>query len=323
MTSSLLPQRAESTSGGPGRNRVGSHDWLVATARVFPPLATAVVYPVDAPALSAVLEAADASIIKPTLVGPEPVIRECAEGAGLDINRWAIVDSPTEVSAAATAAELAAEHRTEALMKGSLHTGTLLHGLLASERKLRDRPWMSHTFVFDLPSYPKALLLSDAVIAVAPDLEQKAAICCNAIKVAGALGIAAPKVAILSAVENVEPTIDSTIDAAALCKMAERDQITGAVLDGPLAMDNAISPDAAATKQIVSPVAGQADILIVPSIEAGNILYKSLTYLAGADVAGVVVGATVPVMLASRADSVHNRVASAALASIVANRHSS
>lgn len=318
MTSSLLSSHEESTPHDI-RARVGSFDWLVATAKGFPPLATAVVYPVDVPAISAVLDASDSGIIEPTLVGPEAVIRGCAETAGLDISKWVVVHSPTEVSSAALAAELAAEHRTEALMKGSLHTSTLLHGLLAAERKLRHRPWMSHTFVFDLPSYPKALLLSDAVIAVAPDLDQKAAICRNAISVAHALGIDAPKVAILSAVENVEPTICSTVDAAALCKMAERGQITGAVLDGPLAMDNAISLDAAATKRIVSPVAGQADILVVPSIEAGNILYKSLTYLAGADVAGVVVGATVPVMLASRADSIRSRVASAALASIVAN----
>lgn len=301
------------------RSRVGSYEWLVATAKAYPPLRTVVVYPVDAPALSAVVEAADAGLIAPTLLGPASVISEFGESSRIDIESWPVIDTPSEVGAATLAADLACTGQTQALMKGSSHTSTLLHALLSAEARLKARPWMSHVFVFDLPSYPKALLLSDAVVAVAPNLEQKAAICRNAIRLAHALGIPRPKVAVLSAVEEVDPAIASTIDAAALCKMADRSQISGAMLDGPLAMDNAISSAAAAAKRIVSPVAGHADILVAPNLEAGNVLYKSLTYFGGADVAGVVVGANVPVMLASRADSVRSRVASAALASIVAN----
>ena len=311
MTDSSVPPKT--------RSRVGSYEWLVASAQAYAPLPTVVVYPVDEPALSAVVEAADAGLIAPTLVGPAGVIREFGESSWIDIESWPVVDVSSEVGAATLAADMACTGQTQAVMKGSSHTSTLLHALLSAEATLKAKPWMSHVFVFDLASYPKALLLSDAVVAVAPNLEQKAAICRNAIRVAHALGIPAPKVAVLSAVEEVDPAITSTIDAAALCKMAERGQISDAVLDGPLAMDNAISSAAAASKRIVSPVAGQADILIAPNLEAGNALYKSLTYFAGADVAGVVVGANVPVMLASRADSVRSRVASAALASIVAN----
>jgi phosphate butyryltransferase len=264
------------------------------------------------------VEAASAGILSPILIGPVRVICESARAAGLDISGLPIVDVASDAAAAAAGADLVRDGRAQVVMKGSLHTSTLLHAVLAGDSTLPAHSWMSHVFVFDVPAYPKPLLVSDAVVAIAPTLEQKATICRNAILVAHVLGIPKPKVAILSAVEDIDPAIASTLDAAALCKMADRGQIMGAVLDGPLAMDNAISAAAATTKGITSPVAGDADILIAPNLEAGNILYKSLTYLAGADAAGVIVGAAVPIILASRADSVRTQIASAALASVLA-----
>jgi phosphate butyryltransferase len=272
----------------------------------------------DRTALTATVEAGSAGILAPILVGPAQAMRDTAWAARLDISDWPIVDAPSDAAAAAVGADLARQGRAQVVMKGSLHTNTLLHAVLRADTTAPAGSWMSHVFVFDIPAYPKPLLLSDAVVAIAPTLEQKAAICRQAISVAHVLGISTPKVAILSAIEDIDPAITSTLDAAALCKMADRGQITGAVLDGPLALDNAISAAAAATKGIVSPVAGDADILIVPNLEAGNMLYKSLTYLAGADAAGVIVGAAVPIVLVSRADSVRTRIASAALASVLA-----
>lgn len=293
---------------------------LVAWCRDRDPLPAAVVYPIDSAALSAALEAARAGVITPTLVGPVRVIRSAAAGAGIDIAGFPLVDASDEADAASAGVAMARAGEAQVIMKGSLHTDVLLHAVLAREAGLRRSEWISHVFVFDVPTYPKPLLVTDAVVAVAPTLSQKAVICKNAIGVAHALGIARPKVAVLSATEDVDPAIPSSVDAAALGKMAERGQIAGALVDGPLAMDNAISVGSARTKAIVSPVAGRADILVVPSLEAGNILYKNLTYLVGADAAGVVVGAAVPIILASRADSVRSRVASAALASMVAAR---
>ena len=291
---------------------------LIERSRSNDPLPTAVVYPVDQLALRATMEAASAGILAPILIGPGELIRDTARTAGLDIAGLPVVDVPSDTAAAATGVGLAEEGQAQVLMKGSLHTSTLLHAVLASDRVRPAHGWLSHVFVFDVPAYPKQLLLSDAVVAIAPNLEQKAIICRSAISVAHALGIALPKVAILSAIEDIEPAIISTLDAAALCKMADRGQITGAVLDGPLALDNAISASAAVSKGISSPVAGDADVLIAPNLEAGNVLYKSLTYLAGADAAGVIVGASVPIILASRADSVRTRISSAALASVLA-----
>jgi phosphate acetyltransferase len=293
---------------------------LVAWCRERDPLPAAVVYPLDAAALSASVEAARARVITPTLVGPTRAIRSAAAEAGIDISGLPLVEVADEADAATAAVAMARAGEARVLMKGSLHTNVLLHAVLARESGLRRAEWVSHVFVFDVPAYPKPLLVTDAVVAVAPTLSQKAVICRNAIAVAHALGVARPKVAVLSATEDVDPAIPSSVDAAALGKMAERGQISGAVIDGPLAMDNAISAASARTKGIVSPVAGSADILVVPTVEAGNILYKNLTYLAGADAAGVVVGAAVPIILASRSDNVRTRIASAALANMVAAR---
>jgi len=280
-------------------------------------LRTAVVYPTDGVSVAAAVDAAQRGIIDPILVGPVAMMRDAAETAQLDVTGFELVDAADESSAAATAVRLARDGKVAMLMKGDLHTAALLGAMMERVSGLRGNRRMSHVFVFDVPTYPKPLLVSDAVVNIAPTLAHKADICRNAIDVAHAIGIVEPKVAILSAVEIVDPAIPSTIDAAALCKMADRGQIVGALLDGPLAMDNAISVVATETKHIASPVSGHADILIVPNLEAGNILYKNLTYLAQADAAGVVVGARVPIILASRADSLRTRIASAALAAIL------
>ena len=283
-----------------------------------PAFPTAVVYPVDDVALRAVVETATAGITQPVLVGPAAVMRDVAETAGLDISSFTVVDALDEAAAAAEGVRLVRDGSAKLLMKGSLHTAALLHAVVDRSSGLRRAARLSHVFAFDIPTYAKPLLVTDAVVNISPTLIDKAAICQNAIGLAHMMGVALPKVAILSAIETVDPAVPSTIDAAALCKMADRHQITGGLLDGPLAMDDAISPDAAKTKHIDSAVAGDADILVVPDFEAGNILYKDLTYLAGADAAGVVLGATVPIILASRADSVRTRIASAALAALVA-----
>jgi phosphotransacetylase len=249
----------------------------------------------------------------PVLVGPEARIRRAAAAAGRDLAGVEIVDAPHSHAAAERAVALAREGKVAALMKGALHTDELMEAVVAKEGGLRTERRMSHVFAFDVPNYPKPLFITDAAINIDPDLETKRDIVQNAIDLVRALGVTQPRVAILSAVETVSPKLASTIDAAALCKMAERGQIRGGVLDGPLGFDNAISSEAAAAKGIVSRVAGQADILVVPDLEAGNMLAKQLTYLADADAAGIVLGARVPIMLTSRADGALARLASCAV----------
>ncbi|WP_102224262.1 bifunctional enoyl-CoA hydratase/phosphate acetyltransferase [Acidimangrovimonas sediminis] len=290
---------------------------IIRQAEALPPLPTAVVHPVDANALGGAVAAAQAGLIAPVLVGPAARIRAAAEEAGLDIAPYRLVATEHSAEAAATAARLAHEGEVQALMKGSLHTDEFLHPVMAAENNLRTAARLSHVFLMDMPSYDRLLFISDGAINIAPDLSAKRDIVQNAIDMAHALGIAEPRVAILSAVEVVNPRIPSTLDAAALCKMAERGQICGGIVDGPLAFDNAVSPAAASTKHIVSPVAGAADILIAPDLDAGNMIAKQLEYLAGAAAAGVVLGARVPIILTSRADDAQSRLASCAVAALI------
>lgn len=302
--------------------RGAKFDKLIGRAKGLDPIATAVVHPVEPNAIAGAIEAARAGLIAPVLVGPEERIRAAAEAAGIDLAPWPVEATEHSHAAAETAARMAHEGRVQALMKGSLHTDEFLHPILAPEMNLRTARRLSHVFLEDVPSYPKLLLISDGAINIAPDLDAKKDIVENAIEMAQALGIEMPKVAILSAVEVINPRIPSTLDAAALCKMAERGQITGGVLDGPLAFDNAVSALAAKIKHIESPVVGQADILIAPDLEAGNMISKQLEYLAGAEAAGVVMGARVPIILTSRADSARNRMASCAVGAMIhAARH--
>jgi phosphate acetyltransferase len=284
-----------------------------------PALPCAVVHPCDALALRAALAARDQGLIVPLLVAPEARLRALAAELGLSLDGVEIVDVPHSHAAARRAAELAAHGQVQALMKGSLHTDELLGAVLA-EPGLRTARRLSHVFRFEVPAYPKPLLVTDAAVNIRPSLEEKADIVRNAVDLARALGVARPKVALLSAVETVTPRLASTLDAAALCKMAERGQILHALLDGPLAFDNAISREAALLKGIDSPVAGDADVLVLPDLEAGNILAKQLEHLAGAASCGVVLGARVPIALTSRSDPVLSRVASAALARVMAQR---
>jgi phosphotransacetylase len=258
-------------------------------------------------------------MIVPVLVGPEKKIRAVASTENLDLTPYEIVSTEHSHAAAQKAVELARAGDVDALMKGSVHTDELMGAVVATAGGLRTARRISHVFAIDVPTYPRLLLVTDAAVNIAPDIDVKADIAQNAIDLAPVLGIARPKVAILSAVETVNPKIPSTVDAAALCKMADRGQITGGILDGPLAFDNAISAAAAATKQIVSPVAGEADILLVPDLESGNILAKQLQYLAGADSVGIVLGARVPIVLTSRADTVRTRLASTAVMMLVAH----
>lgn len=294
------------------------YEALLARCKGLKPVATAVVHPCEKTALAGAVEAAEAGLISPILVGPARKIRDVARAAELDIAPYPLEDVPHSHAAAARAAELVREARSEALMKGSLHTDELMGAVVASANGLRTGRRISHAFVMAVPTYRKPLVVTDAAINIAPTLEEKRDIIQNAIDLARELGRDNPKVAILSAVETVTSKIPSTIDAAALCKMADRGQITGGVLDGPLAMDNAIDLEAARTKGIASPVAGDPDILVAPDLEAGNILAKLLTFLAGADAAGLVLGARVPIILTSRADSVRVRMASCAVALLVA-----
>ena len=277
----------------------------------------AVVHPVDGNSLRGAVDAAQADLITPLLVGPESKIRAAAIAEGIDLSSYELIPTKHSHEAAATAVALAHAGKVEALMKGSLHTDELMHEVVAQDAGLRTARRMSHVFVMDAPEYPRLLFLTDAAINIAPDLEAKHDIVQNAIDLARTLGIETPKVAILSAVETVTPKLRSTLDAAALCKMADRRQITGAVIDGPLAFDNAVSEAAAKVKGIISPVAGRADILVVPDLESGNMLVKQLEYLADALPAGIVLGACVPIALTSRADGrfepdgvVHTRPAS-------------
>ncbi|MGR8919362.1 MAG: bifunctional enoyl-CoA hydratase/phosphate acetyltransferase [Gammaproteobacteria bacterium] len=292
---------------------------LMARAAPLPPVPAAVVHPCEATALAGAVEAARAGFIEPLLVGPPARIAAAAEDAGLDLAGLRIVESAHSHDSAARAVELVRTGEAEILMKGSLHTDELMGVVLSSTSGLRTERRVSHAFVMDIPSYRGLLIVTDAAINIAPDIEDKRDICQNAIDLAHTLGIERPKVAILSAVETVTPKLPSTLEAAALCKMAERGQITGAVLDGPLAMDNALSAEAARTKGIVSEVAGDADIFLAPDLDAGNILAKQLTFLAGADAAGVVLGARIPIVLTSRADNVRTRLASCAVAKLQAH----
>ncbi|WP_421736437.1 bifunctional enoyl-CoA hydratase/phosphate acetyltransferase [Caulobacter sp.] len=301
--------------------RVSDHDGyrrLIDATRGGAPAATAIVHPCSAAALLAAVDAAEAGLIAPILVGPEGKIRKAAEEAGKDLSDFRIVPAAHSHEAAAKAVELVRSGQVQLLMKGSLHTDELMGAVVASATGLRTERRISHVYVMDVPSHPAPLLITDAAINIAPTLLEKADIIRNAIDLAHVIGIAQPRVAILSAVETVNPALPSTLEAAALCKMADRGQIAGGLLDGPLAFDNAVSEAAAAEKGIVSPVAGKADILVAPTLEAGNMLAKQLTFLGGADAAGVVLGARVPIILTSRADSLRTRLASCAVAVLMA-----
>lgn len=278
------------------------------------PVPAAIAHPCSDGAITAVVEAADAGLLSPILVGPADKIRAAAMKAGLDISGYRLVPAPHSNAAAAKAVELVRSGEAMLLMKGSLHTDELMGAVVSSETGLRTERRISHVYMMDVPGHNGPLLITDAAINIEPNLEEKADIIRNAIDLAHVIGIAEPKVAILSAVETVNPSIRSTLDAAALCKMADRGQIAGGMLDGPLAFDNAISEAAAREKGITSPVAGKAEILVVPDLEAGNMLAKQLTFLGSADAAGIVLGARVPIILTSRADSVRTRLASCAVA---------
>jgi len=296
---------------------------LMRMAEARPPLRTAVVHPVDALSLTGAVAAARRGLIEPVLIGPAARIHAAADAAGLDLGGLQLIDVEHSHEAAARGCALAASGEAAALMKGALHTDELLEAVVAADSGLRTDRRMSHVFVLDVPNYPRPLLVSDAALNIAPDLAAKRDIVQNAIDCAHAMDVPEPKVAILSAVETVNPKMVSTIDAAALCKMAERGQIVGGKLDGPLAFDNAISADAAKAKGIRSEVAGQADILIVPDIESGNMLAKQLFYLSNAQSAGIVMGARVPIILTSRSDPEASRLASCALAILVSQHRPS
>ena len=292
--------------------------WLLSKTAGLKPLRVAVVHPADIYSLTGAVEAAKAGIIVPILVGPESKIRKVAQDAHIDLDPFTIVSTPHSHAAAAAAVNMARSGEVEALMKGKLHTDELMEAVVDKDHGLRTGRRMSHIFMLDVPSYPKPLFLTDAAINIKPNLMEKKDIIQNAIDLFAILGLGIPKVAILSAVETVNEKIPSTLDATALCKMAERGQITGGILDGPLAFDNAISPESAKIKGIVSQVAGEADILVAPDIESGNMLYKELRYFSGAQGAGIVVGAKVPIILTSRAGDAESRVVSSALALLYA-----
>ena len=302
-----------------GTRKHEKYDALIGRCEGLAPVRTAVVHPCDEMSLRATLEAASMRLIQPIIVGPGERIRALAASLGIDLGRIDFVVTPHSHASAEKAVELVRSRQADALMKGSLHTDELMAAVTQPNVGLRTERRMSHIFVMDLPLYPKPLFITDAAVNIFPCLEDKADIARNAIDLARALGVPTPKVAILSAIETVTSRIPSTIDAAALCKMADRGQIEGGLLDGPLGFDNAINREAAAVKHIASDVAGDADILLVPDLEAGNMLAKSLTFFAGADAAGVVLGARVPIMLTSRADSMRARMASCAVAMLYAN----
>jgi phosphotransacetylase len=297
----------------------GKYEQMLVTLRNSKPIPTAVAHPCEESALSGAIEAAHVGIIVPILVGPRARIEATANSAGIDISGFEIVDAPHSNASAAKAVELLREAKAELLMKGSLHTDELMAAVVSREGGLRTGRRISHVFVMDVPTYHKVLMITDGAINIAPTLEDKVDICQNAIDLAISLNIKTPKVAILAAVETVTSKMPATIDAAALCKMAERGQITGGILDGPLAFDNAISREAAEKKGIHSQVAGDPDILLAPDLEAGNILAKQLSFLTNADSAGIVLGARVPIILTSRADSVRSRIASCAVAALAAH----
>ncbi len=296
-----------------------NYETLIAAARKVGPMTVAVAHPCDRHALEAALDAARMGLINPILVGPQARIRKAAEEAGLDISALPLIDTEHSHASAFRAVELIREGKASVLMKGSLHTDELMGAVVASDTGLRTGRRLSHCFVMDVPGRSEPLIITDAAVNINPTLDDKVDIIQNAIDLAHVLKFDPVKVAILAAVETVSAKMPSTIDAAALCKMADRGQITGGILDGPLAMDNAIDPEAAAIKHLVSPVAGKANILVAPDLEAGNMLAKSLTFMAGAAAAGIVLGARVPVILTSRADSVTARLASCAVAVLVAH----
>jgi phosphotransacetylase len=297
----------------------GKYERLLERCESLEPVPTAVAHPCEVTALFGAVEAANLGLIVPILVGPRDKIMSTALGAEIDLSNFQIVDVPHSHASAAKAVELLREAKADLLMKGSLHTDELMAAVVARDGGLRTARRISHAFVMDVPTYHKVLIVTDGAINIAPTLEDKVDICQNAIDLAIALGLEKPKVAILAAVETVTSKMPATIDAAALCKMAERGQITGALLDGPLAFDNAISKQAAETKNIHSDVAGDPDILVAPDLEAGNILAKQLSFLAHADSAGLVLGARVPIILTSRSDSVRSRIASCAVAMLAAH----
>jgi len=299
-------------------NNHEKYERLIARCKALPPTPTAVAHPCDESSLRGAVDAARAGLIAPILVGPAARIREVAAQAGLDISAYPIVEAGFSEDSAAKAVELVRAGKAEALMKGSLHTDELMGAVVRRDTGLRTARRVSHCFVMDVPGHPDPIIITDAAVNIFPTLRDKVDITQNAIDLAHDLGAAEVRVAILSAMETVNPDVPSTLEAAALCKMADRKQITGAFLDGPLALDNAISPEAAKIKKIDSPVAGRANVLVVPDLEAGNMLAKSLTFLAGADAAGIVLGARVPIILTSRADSLIARLASCAVASLVA-----
>jgi phosphate acetyltransferase len=291
---------------------------LIAKAAKHAPIKVAVAHPCDQVSLESAAAAAKMKLIQPILVGPEERIRAVASDHKIDISGFEIVDAKFSEDSASKAVELVREGRAEALMNGSLHTDELMGEVVKRDTGLRTARRISHCFVMDVPGHDQPLIITDAAVNIAPDLKAKVDITQNAIDLAHALGSKEVRVAILSAMESVNPDVPSTLEAAALCKMADRGQITGALLDGPLALDNAISTEAAAIKKIASPVAGRANVLVVPDLEAGNMLAKSLSFLADADSAGIVLGAKVPIILTSRADSETARLASCAVAQLVA-----
>jgi len=303
----------------PGYVPHAKYEKLVGKAKEVPPAKTVVVHPCDETSLRGTIEATNIGIIDPVLVGPASKISALARANNLDIGRLEIVDAAHSDAAAAKAVELIHAGKGELLMKGSLHTDELMRAVTSGTTGLRTARRISHVFIMDVPSHPDTLFITDAAINIFPDLDVKRDIVQNAIDLFTQIGLGTPRVAILSAVETVTSKIPTTIEAAALCKMADRGQITGGILDGPLAFDNAVDLEAAKIKGIKSEVAGRANILIVPDIEAGNMLAKNLTFLAKADAAGIVLGARVPIVLTSRADSVRTRLASCAVAVLYAD----
>jgi phosphate acetyltransferase len=295
------------------------YDRLIARAKGVQPAKTLVVHPCDETSLRGAVEAAEAGIIIPILVGPAAKLKAVASKHNIDISKYEIVDVPHSDAAAATAVEMIHAGKGELLMKGSLHTDELMRAVTTSKGGLRTARRISHVFVMDAPTYAETIFITDAAINIFPDLDVKRDIVQNAIDLWVQCGLGTPRVAILSAVETVTSKIPSTIEAAALCKMADRGQITGGILDGPLAFDNAVDPEAARIKGIKSEVAGRAQILLVPNLEAGNMLAKNLSLMAKADAAGIVLGARVPIILTSRADSVRARMASCAVAVLYAD----
>jgi len=318
MSATVTTPGFEFSKSGAGSNHFYLLHSLLKTRAEHPAIPVAVCWPHSTVSLAGAVEAAEAGLIDPILVGDATEIAAIAKDLNLNIKPYRLIEVATEEEAAAKSVELCKTNRAGALMKGSLHTDLLMKYVVAKEIGLRTSRRISHVFVMEAPRYNRTLLITDAAINIAPTLEDKVSITQNAIDLAHELGIETPRVAILSAVETINCKMVSTLDAAALCKMSDRGQITGAILDGPLAFDTAVSSDAAQVKGLNSPVAGLADILIVPDLESGNMLAKQLEYLGGARLAGIVLGAKVPIILTSRADLPESRVASCAIASLLA-----